>query len=204
MTTDYIPKSEGQLTIWLTNFKTKLGTHGGTLGLGAAEITALENSCDALIAQINAVEAAKTALSNAVQTKDAGKATTIDLLRTEVARMKTNGNYTKAIGEDMSIIGENLPPDLNAMKPGIGAEAFPGYVRIKFTKKGFTGVNIYTRIKGNVGWLFLSRDTNSPYDDHRPLTDPNTPETREYMAIGLKNDDEIGQQSDIVPVVFGG
>ena len=204
MSKDYIPKNEGQLNIWLSNYRSKLSTHGETLGFTPDQIAALEDACDTLIAKINDVESAKAALKTTVETKNLTKSDTLGLIRNETAKMKVNDNYTEAIGQDMGIIGESSSPDLNTMSPEISAEAFPGYVRIKFTKRGFSGVHIYTRLKGSQTWAFLSRDTNSPYDDHRPLSSPGTPETREYMAIGLDGDDEIGQQSDIVSVVFGG
>jgi hypothetical protein len=53
-------------------------------------------------------------------------------------------------------------------------------------------------------WKFLSRDTNSPYNDHTPLTTPGVPEVREYQAYGVLNDVQIGLASDIVSVTFGG
>ena len=90
------------------------------------------------------------------------------------------------------------------VKSNLTGEAFPGYIRLKFTKKGLDGVNIYTRLKGQAPWTFLARDTNSPYDDNRPLTTPGIPETREYMCIGVISDAEVGQQSDIVSTVYGG
>jgi hypothetical protein len=31
---------------------------------------------------------------------------------------------------------------------------------------------------------------------------PNTPEAREYMAIGVINDEEVGQMSEIKEVVY--
>ncbi|WP_299670817.1 hypothetical protein [uncultured Polaribacter sp.] len=204
MTRDFIPRTEGQLIIWLTNFKDKIATLGADLGLSPEALTAITADCEALIATITAVETARTDLATAVTAKDNTKKSTISTLRTEIARIKTNPNYTEAIGKDLSIVGETTPQDLNNAKPTLSAEAFPGYVRIKFIKGGFSGVNIYSRIKGSVGWSFLSRDTSSPYEDQRPLENPNVPETREYMAIGLKGDDEIGQESDVVVVVFWG
>jgi len=63
--------------------------------------------------------------------------------------------------------------------------------------------NIYSRLKGQASWSFLSIDTSSPYDDHKVLAN-GSPETREYMCIGVMEDTEVGQQSDIVTLVFGG
>jgi hypothetical protein len=50
----------------------------------------------------------------------------------------------------------------------------------------------------------LARDSKSPYDDDIILAVVNLPEHWEYKAFGVINDDEIGQASDIVEVVFGG
>ena len=53
---DYIPKIEGELIIWLPNFRSKLATHGETLCLSPEHISALEDAFDTLIAKINEVE----------------------------------------------------------------------------------------------------------------------------------------------------
>ncbi len=64
-------------------------------------------------------------------------------------------------------------------------------------------MNIYARPTGTSQWQYLARDNNSPYDDERPLAN-GQPEMREYMAIGVVGDEEVGQPSDIISVVFGG
>ena len=47
-------------------------------------------------------------------------------------------------------------------------------------------------LKGQTAWTFLARDANGNL------------EIREYMAFGVVNDKQIGLQSDIVSVTFGG
>lgn len=201
---DFIPQNEGQLILWLGNFQNKLTTsYGAGLGYTPAQLTAISNACNALVSALNVVEAAKKALNNAVGAKDEVKLSQLGFLRTEIRKIKTKDAYTVAIGKDLGIIGTNGELDEENVKPKFSGEAFPGYVRLKFSKNGLDGVNIYSRVKGQVNWNFLSRDTNSPYDDHKPLANGN-PETREYMCIGVMEDTEVGQQSDIVTVVFGG
>jgi hypothetical protein len=167
--------------------------------LAPAEITALSTAFSNLSVAINNVEAAKAALKNAVETKNAGEESNLTLLRKANNKMKTNDAYTDAIGEDMGIKGSSQDVDREAAKPTFSGKAFPRYVRLKFTKNGLDGVNIYSRLN----WNFLARDTNSPYDDHKAPAN-GAPETREYMCIGVMEDTEVGQQSDIVTVVFGG
>ena len=45
---------------------------------------------------------------------------------------------------------------------------------------------------GDASFDFLARDTQTPYLDTRPLLDPAKPEIREYKAMYVLGDEEIG------------
>lgn len=60
-----------------------------------------------------------------------------------------------AIGEDMGIKTESQDLDHEAAKPKFSGEAFSGFVRLKFTKNGLNGVNIYSRLKGSLAGPFF-------------------------------------------------
>jgi hypothetical protein len=90
------------------------------------------------------------------------------------------------------------------MQPSLTAEANHGFVRVRFKKTGFDGVNVYTRRKGETEWRFLARDTNSPYDDYSELAKEGAAEVPEYRVIGVCKDEQIGLPSDAVTVTFGG
>ena len=47
-------------------------------------------------------------------------------------------------------------------------------------------------------------DTSSPYIDGRPLAQAAVAETREYMLRGVLTDVEIGLDSDIQSITWGG
>ena len=111
---------------------------------------------------------------------------------------------TDATVAALQIAGSDSGFNSETYKASITAEAFSGYVRIKFRKGQTDGVIIYVRLKGQTVWKFLARDTNSPNDDHTPLATPGVPEVREYQAFGVLNDEQIGQPTDIVSVTFGG
>ena len=198
---DFIPRSDGSLVLWLTTYKAKIITHGLALGLTAGEITDIGTQCDALIAAINNAESKKNESTNAVISKDTLKKDELPIMRNMIKRIKTHSGYTEAIGEELGIIGSD---DVVSNKPDIKAKARINDVEISFSKKGLDGVNVYGRLKGVAPWTFLARDTNSPYNDARPLTTAGVPETREYMCIGVLADVEVGEPSDIVSVVFGG
>ena len=115
---DYLPKDEPSLVLWLDNYQAKLSTYGATLGIQQAELTALSPACTNFSTAINNMEAAKAALKNAVEAKNAARVSNIALIRKANNKMKANNGYTDAIGEDMGIKSDSQ--DL------VDREAFPG------------------------------------------------------------------------------
>ena len=202
---DFIPPADPAKILWLTNLKTKIAGYAVTLGLSAARVAQIIAWCDDLIAKINAAAQAKRDWLAASAAQATQEKTSLTGIRGEVAQWKPNPNMTSAIEADLKLTGTSTPFNPDTYKATIlSAEAFSGYVRLKFQKGGVGSVNFYSRKKGESEWHFLSRDTNSPYDDHNPLTTPGVPEVREYQAYGVVNDVQIGQPSDIVSVTFGG
>lgn len=201
---DYIPKRDGDLLLWLENYKTKIALVGASFGMTATEIGDEQAECDKMIEAINTVKQAKDAFAAAVAARDAMFQQAVGMLRTNIGRHKKAIGFTDTIAQDLGVVGSSSVLNPTTYKASITAEIFGGFVRIKFKKLGADGVNIYHRKKGSATWLFLARDTRSPYDDHIQLTTPNQPEHWEYMAYGVLDDEQIGLQSDIVEVVFGG
>jgi hypothetical protein len=201
---DYIPRNDGDLLLWAQNYKTTIATAGVTLGLAPADVTTEQTLCDDLINSITQVQTAKAAAASAVKQKEDVIQTSGGALRTNIGRHKKATTYTATIGESLKIVGSTNSVDIAAYKAKISVEKFAAFVRIKFTKQGADGINLYHRKKGEAQWKFLARDTKSPYDDHIVLAVASQPEHWEYRAFGVINDDEIGQASDIVEVVFGG
>ena len=83
-------------------------------------------------------------------------------------------------------------------------------VELAFDKSISDGVNIYAKRDGDADFVFLAcragvrrrraRDTASPYVDNRPLLAVGKPELREYKAVYVLSDAEIGLFSDEVVV----
>jgi hypothetical protein len=201
---DYVPNTDGGLLNWLANLKAKLPTYIAALGITPARVTQINTWIDAQTATIQKVAQQKSAWLAASADKATQTTANIGGLRKEVAQWKTNPAMIDAISADLQIIGGGAAFDPNTYKPTIGATAIGDHVRIKFGIGQTDGVNLYWRKKGEATWKFLSRDTNSPYNDHTPLTTPGVPEAREYQAFGVLNDEQIGQPSDIVSATFTG
>jgi hypothetical protein len=196
---DFIPPGDDARKTWASTFKTKIATHGPGVGLSAAQVTAAQGKCDAIVGRIDDKAAKKQEWQSSVSAAEAGNYTDFSALRDTIAAIKTNSAYTDAIGADLGIIG---PADLfdpntyQAELRGLVLSA-PGQVTVNFGKaKGkVQGVNVYSRKQGTAEWKFLARDTQSPYVDSTPLAQAGTPEIREYRIRAVIDDVEIGDYS---------
>src|SRR5438552_17659099 len=82
-------------------------------------------------------------------------------------------------------------------------KSWPGGVgELDFDKSISDGVNIYAKRDGDADFVFLARDTASPYIDNPDASGlvATKPELREYKAVYVQSDAEIGLSSDEVVV----
>lgn len=203
MNRDPIPSNNAQLSLWALNYKTQIGIIGKALGLTPDEIKKQQDYCDTLISTIangDALAKASVAANKGIELLK------VDLggLRPEIAHLKTNPLTTESMKGLLAIAPLRDVFDSTNYKGSLTAEIFANVVRLKFTKRGVEGVNIYHRKKGELQWAFLGRFTKSPYDDHITLATPGQPEHWEYRSLGVVSDKEIGQPSDIIEILFGG
>jgi hypothetical protein len=197
---DFIPPGDDPRKTWATAFKTKIATHGATVGLTPAQVAAAQGKCDAIIGRIDDKTAKKNAWQSSVAAANSGNSADISDLRSTIAAIKTNSGYTEAIGADLGIVGPADTFDPNTYKAELKELILsaPGQVTVNFGKaKGnIDGVNVYSRRQGTSEWKFLARDTEPPYIDTTPLAQAGTPEIREYRIRAVIADVEIGDYSD--------
>lgn len=94
-------------------------------------------------------------------------------------------------------VGADDTTDLTTAKPTLGvAGNMGGNVELVFNKSISQGVDVYARRESDADFVFLARDTQSPYLDNRPLLVAGKPEIRRYKAIYVQNDGHIGNFSD--------
>lgn len=201
---DFLPTSDGDQLNWFPNFKDKIATHGATLGLTAAEIATIQDDCDDAVEAILNDRSQRNAALMAGGTKRLTLRGVTGRVRNNIARLKTSPGYTDAIGEDLGCVGTTIPLDPATYRPKLRANAIMEAVLLNWVRGDAHQVKLYGRLKGQADWQFLAISTGTTYIDRRELAQPNVPEVREYMACGVVDDEEIGQPSDIVTVVFAG
>lgn len=198
---DYIPSSDNDFLIWHDQFRTGVGLQLAVVGLLPADAAALGADNAGIHAKVTAMNAAAAAAKQATQDKIASRTAVERNARNLAKRIKAHPAYTPALGALFKIIGPDDSTDLSAAKPDLSGSALAGgSVELAFLKSTSDGVNLYSQRDGDAGFVFLARDTTSPYVDNRPLLVANKPEVRKYKARYVVNDQEIGNASDEVAV----
>ncbi|MBL9130232.1 MAG: hypothetical protein JNG86_03480 [Verrucomicrobiaceae bacterium] len=202
---DFIPSKRNDQLPWWKKISTDITTEGPKFGLAAAAITAAKDVADDQVAKMEATDAAKAALDGARAAEAAATATNEAAIRQMVRNWKTLPGYPASGSEGVLGLRASEPVfDPAAYKTVLKVSVVGGQIKVEFVKGGVDAVAIYARLRGTLGWTKLGEDTSSPYYDTRPLTNPAVPEVREYMAMGVVDNQEIGLPSDIVSVTFAG
>jgi hypothetical protein len=205
MPTDYIPQNDAEKVAFLLNIENKIDGLLAELGITAAEATVVKARCSKIRTDIGNAQSAKTTAKQAVEKMKTTIVTEEAELRNSIQTWKLRSTFTDSTAAALNVkAAGTVEPTESEYKAAMSAAVYPGKVSIKFFKKGVEGVNVYTRLKGTSNFMKLAYDSHSPYEDNRPLAVAGVPENREYMIMGVLDDEEIGLPSDIVAVVFGG
>jgi hypothetical protein len=200
---DYIPPKDANFIGWHDRFKDEVAALKTTFGLTDPEVAAVAADNAASHTKLTASNAAKAAAQTANEQKNATFKTVKSNARALAQRLKKHPAYTPALGEQLGIIGPEDSTDLTESKPTLTVdESQPNKLTIGFNKSISDGVNLYSRRGSETAFTFLARDTESPYMDTRPPLTPGALERREYQAVYVLGDDEVGLRSDTVNGVF--
>lgn len=202
---DYLPTQRTERYEWWKKIRDSIETEGLKFGLSAANISAAKALAADQCAAMEAVNAAKTAMKGA-------RARESTATRNNTAAMRACVRHWKTL-PDFPASGSEGALKLRGVKAAFAPASFKSMlkvsivghrIRLDYTKSGMDAVVVYGRLSGTPDWTRLGMDASSPYYDTRPLAVPGVAELREYMVRGLLDDEETGQDSDIVSILFGG
>jgi hypothetical protein len=190
---DFIPNNDSDFLVWHDQFKTAVLAQAATFGLVAGDTTPITNdNTDFHTKMTNRINTGNIAVQ-AVADKTTSRGNAEKHARALAGRIKAHPNYTAALGNFIGIEGPTDTRTLTSAQPTLFAtDQTHGVVQVDFDKSISDGVNIYSKRDGDAAFVFLARDTASPYVDNRALLVANKPELREYKAIYIQSDAEIG------------
>jgi hypothetical protein len=146
---------------------------------------------------------AQNVLKNKQGLLNAARKLQLPVIRKSTGNLKTTTGFTDGDADTLDVATSSSTFDPATYKPQIKVEAHPGYNELIGRKRGAQALNFYMRIKGVGPWTLLaSKRATFPFSDDTPPATAGKPEEREYIALGVMNDEEIGQASDIVTAVF--
>jgi len=203
MSARFFPRSDAGLLVWLANFQSTLPAQAKALGLAPGEIKEALDQAKALATAIQIDEQKyadwQAAVAKTAELRDQAQTE----IRRIIDRLRTAPSYTEETAKSlMAVPVKPVAKSLDDHKPVIRASYSGGKVRIHWTRGALDGVNVYSRKPGSEVWVLLGRDTRPPYDDLRPAVSAG--EVREYRAIGVSHDEEVGHPSDTVLATLGG
>jgi hypothetical protein len=201
--TDFIPKRDGDLDGYELNFLNKLAVYSAVLGIDPSEVTKINNAIDSHRTSYAEVLSKRAQSRSANEDNVLKKRMAVTELRRAAKLVKSLSNYSKAIGDDLQIIGPNkLLIMTDQLKPELSAKVNGQEVMIRFRKENTDGLKIYSRRGNEPEFTFLVLTTQSPYVDKRPKLENSKPEQREYYAVFFEDIRDIGIQSDVIKVTL--
>lgn len=202
---DFISDERAKRYQWLTNLSKNIVAEALKMGLPNDDALAIQALADALITAMEETNAAETALKGKRAAEKELATKNIKALRLKIRHAKTLPGYPSSGSEGvLQLKAQAGAFDPDTYKPVITVRMKGGVITLEFKKKGVDGMAFYSRLRGTTTWMRIATDTSSPCIDARPLAQPGVPEVREYMARGMIGDDEIGLESGIVNITFGG
>jgi hypothetical protein len=200
---DIVPDSAQNVRDWAANYLTELPAIATRILWPAPSVAALTVALTAIRDAAQDVLDAQNVLRNKMGLLGAAKSTHLPAIRQSTANLKSTTGFTDGDAGTLDVATSSAALDPASYKPQIKVEAHPGYNELTGKKRGVQALNFYTRIKGVGSWTLLaSKRATFPFSDDTPPATAGKPEEREYMAMGVINDEEIGQPSDIVAAVF--
>ena len=202
---DYIPRLRAERYSWWKTIRDRIETEGPKVGLSADEITAIKATATDQCAKMEAANAAETTARGKKAAEKAATRMNEPAIRAAVRNMKTRPSYpSSGVEGSLALKMTKSTFDSRTFKTVLTLSIAGNRVKVEFIKGECDGMVIYGRLRGEAAWTKIGQDSASPYYDTRPLGTPGVAEVREYMARGIVNDVEIGLDSDIVSIAFGG
>ena len=156
-----------------------------------------------LLNPVNDAITARTAERDASGTAHTALSQKKPALRDMINRYKNSFGWTAGM-EAAWVVGTSATTyDMSTHHPNLNARAVPGQIEITGNKPGFDSVNLQMRLEGTSDWTTIGVKVNHfPFFNTTAPQVAGKPEKREYHALGMIGDQQVGQPSAIVTAVW--
>lgn len=221
------PNSLPAQQVLVQNFRVKIGSYAGALGLAAEQITASQALCDAFIGAFSLAEQSRSTMQALRQWRDivffgepAGEAAPDPpIFPAGGSPGYSNGivkqffafrdmvislpGYTSAIGEDLGILGPEITPAPEAsVAPDLRVSVSNGnFVNISGSMQGLDAMRVEYSPKGGQ-FSAIAFLTKTPGGFAIDMAEPDKPQTGHIRAIFVKKNADYGNYSPAYPITI--
>ena len=203
MAKDFVPESYKNLHDWANTYSNGVGAVATRISWPTASVTALKAQLTIIITLTQAILDAQAVLETAVGQLHTAKPGALSQVRLATKNLKATTGFTEGDAKALGVFTTPDTFDPNTYQPPLEATARHGYVELMAKKLGADSLNVYWRPAGTATWNLLSaKRARFPFHDDTPAPAGQTMQAREYMAMGVIADEEIGNPSNIASAVF--
>ncbi|MDO7875286.1 hypothetical protein Q5H93_11125 [Hymenobacter sp. ASUV-10] len=205
MNQDWLPSQDAKLFAFYTNFVANIDAATDALKLPASTFAvakeAAQNWLDCYIVRRDAQkvlnDAQEACLTQAPLTEKA--------IRAAAKQIKSIINVpTKVLTSlELTSSGEAPQERAAAQAPVLKVTVELGLVVLKYVKHGHQMLDLYGCRTGETEFTKIDRFSLNRIEDRRPNRVPGQPEQRDYYAVFVDKDQQVGEQSATVSVVVG-
>ena len=202
---DFVPDSYKNLNTWAETYSNGVGAVATRISWPTASVTALKAQLAIIITLTQAIIDAQKALETAVGQLQGARGGALGQIRLSTKSLKATAGFTEGDAKALGVFTTPETFDPNTYQPTLEATARHGYVELDAKKLGVDSLNMYWRPAGTATWNLLSaKRARFPLHDDTPAPAGQTMQAREYMAMGVIADAEVGNPSNIASAVFQG
>jgi hypothetical protein len=224
--TSYLPAPDGDRVIWMNNFTAKIGTYAASVGITAAEVTAVQKDAAMYQYIVNLQEVYKQTLQNVINYKRLLKKANaqqhlsavlpalpalatapapvpegvFDRISNLVKRIKASVNYTDSMGSDLGIISPVVSIDPSSMQPDLQVKTDAGRPHVKWVRGEADALDLYADRNDGSGFVYLGRFMRNEYIDTTNLASNKVLDEWRYKGIFVIADIQVGLYSPVVEI----
>ena len=200
---DFVPDSWKNLRDWAQTIITNAAAQlAGVEGWDSTRIAAFVARVTKIRDAAQAVLDAQTVLDAKIGALGTVRADELPEIRQDIGNMKKSRGWDDGKGNVLEVNTPAASTDPGTLQPKLDAASKQGRVELMGKKLGADSLNVYVRVKGTAAFrLHTAKRVRFPMDDDTASA-TGQPEEREYQAIAVIGDDEVGVPSDIVSAVW--
>ncbi len=193
----YYPEADAEVASYYDNVLKKMVPLAAKYTISAPVLTKLQGyNTQIPAAKLKSDADQQTAKASVKAKNDLLMHARTDLLR-ELKRITDLPDFDEADAMNLGIRRESTAEVLTETQAHVsGLTVLPGQVVIDWVKGKMDGVVVYASADG-ANFEQIGKDLRSPFEDKRPNKIAGQPEVRYYRLRYLKQDEEVGQYSDV-------